>query len=227
MSSKNKLQRFAENETFPNLFQSGYEQLQHEPFPLKGRWSPDFFKNDNPIVVELGCGKGEYTIGLAQQYPERNFIGMDIKGARLWRGLKNSAEMQLGNVAFVRSRIELISHYFGEGEVSEVWITFPDPQPRKSRRLKRLTSPRFLTLYHGFLKPDGLIHLKTDSQLLYDYTLEVIAEGQHKLHYATDDLYATHEDMDVKRIRTFYEQIWLSQGLRIKYLVFSLNHENK
>lgn len=225
MSSKNKLQRFAENETFGNLFQVGYEQLQLEPFPMKGQWNKDFFENENPIVLELGCGKGEYTIGLARHYPEKNFIGMDIKGARLWRGLKNAAEEGLTNVAFVRSRIEMINYFFGKDEISEVWITFPDPQPRKARQHKRLTSPRFLNHYADLLKPGGLIHLKTDSELLYNYTHEIINSGGHNLHYATDDLYATTEEMDVKRIRTFYEQMWLAQGLSIKYIVFSLGHE--
>lgn len=225
MSSKNKLQRFAENETFSNLFQVGYEQLQLGPFPMKGQWNKDFFKNENPIVLELGCGKGEYTIGLARYYSEKNFIGMDIKGARLWRGLKNAAEEELTNVAFVRSRIEMINYFFGKNEISEVWITFPDPQPRKARQHKRLTSPRFLNHYAELLKPGGLIHLKTDSELLYYYTLEIIDSGGHNLHYATEDLYATIEEMDVKRIRTFYEQMWLAQGLSIKYIVFSLGHE--
>lgn len=225
MSSKNKLQRFAENETFGNLFQVGYEQLQLEPFPMKGQWNKDFFENENPIVLELGCGKGEYTIGLARHYPEKNFIGMDIKGARLWRGLKNAAEEGLTNVAFVRSRIEMINYFFGKDEISEVWITFPDPQPRKARQHKRLTSPRFLNHYADLLMPGGLIHLKTDSELLYNYTHEIINSGGHNLHYATDDLYATTEEMDVKRIRTFYEQMWLAQGLSIKYIVFSLGHE--
>jgi tRNA (guanine-N7-)-methyltransferase len=227
LSSKNKLQRFAENETFHNLFQIGYEQLQNESFALKGNWHKDFFQNQNPIVLELGCGKGEYTIGLAQHYPSKNFIGMDIKGARLWRGLKSAAERGITNVAFVRTRIEMINHFFGSNEVSEIWITFPDPQPRKSKQLKRLTSPRFLKQYALLLKPEGIIHLKTDSELLYNYTLEVIHEGAHTLHYATDDLYSTEQEMDVKLIRTFYEQMWLAQGLSIKYLVFSLRHESE
>lgn len=227
MSSKNKLQRFAENETFHNLFQFSYEQLQQERFPLRGNWNRDFFGNANPIVLELGCGKGEYTIGLAQHYPDRNFVGMDIKGARLWRGLKNASEMGLNNVAFIRSRIEMINYFFGPDEVSEIWITFPDPQPRKSRQLKRLTSPRFLSQYAGLLKPDGVIHLKTDSELLYNYTLEVISQSRHYLHYSTHDLYSTPEELEVKRIRTFYEQMWLSQGLSIKYLAFSLSHEGR
>ncbi|MBK9291334.1 MAG: tRNA (guanosine(46)-N7)-methyltransferase TrmB [Bacteroidetes bacterium] len=222
MSSKNKLQRFAENATFPHLFQHSFEELQQMQFPLKGRWHESFFRNQNPIVLELGCGKGEYTVGLAEYYPQKNFIGMDIKGARMWRGLKTSFERGMKNVAFVRSRIEMINHFFSEAEVSEIWITFPDPHPRNSRRMKRLTSPRFLRQYAEFLAPGGLIHLKTDSPVLYEYTLEVISEGGHKLHYATDDLYATPEDMDVKRIRTFYEQMWLSQGLSIKYIMFSL-----
>lgn len=227
VSSKNKLQRFAENETFGNLFQYSYEQLQVEPFPLKGLWKSNFFGNDNPIVLELGCGKGEYTIGLAKHYPEKNFIGMDIKGARLWKGLKNASEEGLKNVAFVRSRIEMINCFFGKEEVSEVWITFPDPQPRKARQHKRLTSPRFLKHYGQLLKPNGLIHLKTDSELLYHYTLRTIDELGHRLLYASDDLYATPDEMDVKLIRTFYEQMWLAQGLTIKYLVFSLSHEGE
>ncbi len=226
MSSKNKLQKFAENLKFPNLFQYGYEQILQSPFPLKGKWAADFFKNNNPIVLELGCGKGEYTIGLAQKYPEKNFIGVDIKGARLWRGLRSSKELGLNNVAFIRTRIELINAFFSSDEVSEIWITFPDPQPQKSRRRKRLTHPEFLSRYKQFLKVGGIIHLKTDSDLLYDFTNEVIEEFKHQPIIVTDDLYADERELEVKSIQTFYEKIWLEQGLTIKYIRFRLNPDD-
>lgn len=222
MGSKNKLQRFAENLTFDNLFQYNYEQLINLPFELKGRWKEDFFLNDHPITLELGCGKGEYTVGLAERYPGRNFIGFDIKGARLWKGLTMAREKGFGNVAFVRTKIDNINFFFESEEVSEIWITFPDPQPQLSRARKRLTSPLFLDRYRGILKPGGIIHLKTDSDLLYEYTLEVIREKSLPLHYHTNDLYAIGDEMEVKSIRTYYEQIWLSQGLTIKYIRFGL-----
>jgi tRNA (guanine-N7-)-methyltransferase len=225
VGGKNKLQRFAENLTFDNLFQYSYEQLYQDAFPFKGRWSSDFFKNNLPIILELGCGKGEYTIGLAEKKPDFNFIGFDIKGARLWRGLINASEKNLKNVAFVRSKIELINEYFSKDEISEIWITFPDPQPQKSRTRKRLTSPYFLNRYKQILKDDGLIHLKTDSDLLYKYTLELLLNESHPVYYHTDDLYATSEILEVKQIQTFYEKIWLSEGLTIKYIRFGLNHE--
>ncbi|MDO8899404.1 MAG: tRNA (guanosine(46)-N7)-methyltransferase TrmB [Bacteroidales bacterium] len=225
MGSKNKLKRFAENETFDNLFQLSYEQLYQEDFHLKGKWNKEFFKNENPIVLELGCGKGEYTIGLARHKPNYNFIGVDIKGARLWRGLKTAHEQNMKNVAFLRTRIELINNYFSENEVSEIWITFPDPQPRNSREKKRLTSPRFLERYRHFLKKDGVIHLKTDSDLLYQYTMESLEAHSNPIAYHIDDLYAVAEEMEVKKIRTFYEQIWLAQGLKIKYIRFGLKDE--
>ena len=222
MGSKNKLQRFAENLTFDNLFQYNYEQLINLPFELKGRWREDFFHNDHPITLELGCGKGEYTVGLAERYPGRNFIGFDIKGARLWKGLTMAREKGLDNVAFVRTKIDNINFFFESEEVSEIWITFPDPQPQLSRARKRLTSPLFLDRYRGILKPGGIIHLKTDSDLLYEYTLEVIREKSLPLHYHTNDLYTTGDELEVKSIRTYYEQIWLSQGLTIKYIRFGL-----
>jgi tRNA (guanine-N7-)-methyltransferase len=219
---KNKLQRFAENLTFKNFFQYTYADLQATGFPLKGKWHTDFFRNNNPIVLELGCGKGEYTVGLGEAYPDKNFIGIDIKGARMWRGLTTASQKQLANIAFVRTRIELIRYFFDQDEVSEIWITFPDPQPQNSRERKRLTAPRFLKTYQMFLKPGGLIHLKTDSLLLYMYTLEMIKLANHQLHYHVDNLYAVAEELDVKKIRTFYEQMWLDQGLSIKYIQFSL-----
>lgn len=225
MGSKNKLQRFEENLTFNNLFQYNFEQLIHLPFEHKGTWNSSFFKNDNPIVLELGCGKGEYTIGLAERYPEKNFIGFDIKGARLWKGLTMAREKGLTNVAFVRTKIDHINYFFAEDEISEIWITFPDPQPRLSRSKKRLTSPQFLERYSDILKKDGIIHLKTDSTLLYNFTLEVIDEHHLPLHFHSNDLYATDEELEVKSIRTFYEQIWLAQGLTIKYIRFGLDNE--
>ncbi len=222
MGKKKKLQRFAENETFENFFQYNYEQLQQESFPLKGQWNADFFHNSNPIVLELGCGKGEYTVGLARHRSGFNHIGMDIKGARMWRGLKDAQKLNLKNVAFIRSRIELSEHFFGPEEVSEIWITFPDPQPQQSRIRKRLTAPRFLEQYRKFLRKDGVVHLKTDSDLLYAYTKEVIEQENLPVYYDIPDLYADEQALEVKNIRTFYEQIWLEQGLTIKYLRFGI-----
>jgi tRNA (guanine-N7-)-methyltransferase len=220
---KKKLHHFVENETFDNLFQFSFEQIQAESFSLKGKWHAGFFKNQHPIVLELGCGKGEYTIGLARTNPDKNFIGMDVKGARLWRGLKTASEESITNVAFIRSRIELIENYFGPNEISEIWITFPDPQPRQARERKRLTSPKFLEIYRKFLSKDGIIHLKTDSDLLFEFTSEMIKNEQHNTLFSTNDLYATEQEMEVKNIRTFYEQRWLNEGLTIKYVAFRLN----
>ena len=222
MGNKNKLQRFAENLTFNNLFQYRYEEVING-FPLKGKWHDEFFKNKGDIVVEMGCGKGEYTLGLARKFPEKNFIGVDIKGARMWRGLKTAAEEGLKNVAFIRTRIELIPFYFAKDEVSEIWITFPDPQIRAIKEKKRLTSHRFLSKYHQFLKPEGIIHLKTDALLLYDFTLEVIKKGGHRLLYANEDIYGNGLKGDVTQIQTFYEKKWMEYDTPIKYLKFSLN----
>lgn len=222
MGNKNKLQRFAENLTFSNLFQYRYEEVI-KGFPLKGRWKKDFFKNDHPLILELGCGKGEYTIGMACKYPEKNFIGVDIKGARMWRGLKTAQEKKLKNVAFVRTRIELSEHYFGTREIDEIWITFPDPQIKAKKERKRLTSPRFLERYARFLKPEAIIHLKTDALLLYDYTREVIEEGGHILLEANEDIYGSNIDNEITQIQTFYEKKWLEYGTKIRYLAFQLN----
>lgn len=224
MGRKNKLQRFAENRTFNNLFQYSYEEVI-QGFPNKGKWH-EFFKNDNRIVLELGCGKGEYTIGLARKYPDANFIGVDIKGARMWRGLKTSQEEGIKNVAFIRTRINLIEYFFDKNEVDEIWITFPDPQVKESRERKRLTSPNFLNSYSRFLKPEGIVHLKTDALLLYDYTREIIEQEGHKLLYANEDVYGTEGlRNEVTEIQTFYEQKWLANQTRIKYLKFQLNPE--
>ena len=218
---KNKLARFAENETFANLFQLTYEQITKEGFALKGKWNEDFFKNDNPIVLELGCGKGEYTVGLAKKYPNKNFIGIDIKGARLWRGCKTSNEDKMTNVAFVRTHIQMIESYFAENEVSEIWITFPDPQLKKPN--KRLTCERFLKLYKNILKQDGIVHLKTDSQELYEYTKdEVLIPSKREILYNTNDLYNSDFKEDVIEIQTFYESMYLKIGKPITYLKFRL-----
>lgn len=223
--AKNKLKRFEENTTFPNLIQPKFEEVFRTEHPIKGKWNESFFKNEKPIVLELGCGKGEYTIGLAKQFPEKNFIGVDIKGARLWRGAKTAHENRMDNVAFVRTRIENITSFFGKDEVSEIWITFPDPQLKRINELKRLTSSVFLGLYKTFLKPQGLIHLKTDSIDLHRYTRALIDLNGLKVHSLTDDLYASVTDDPILSIRTFYEQQFLDQGLPITYLCFELSNE--
>ena len=220
---KDKLRRFAENETFPNMFQAQYIDLERENgFSLKGEWRRDFFKNNNPIVLELGCGKGEYTVGLGRKYKDKNFIGVDIKGARMWRGCKTSIEENLNNIAFLRTHVQIIDKYFCEGEVDEIWITFCDPQLKKPN--KRLTNPRFLEIYSRILKPGGIIHLKTDSQELYDYTLEeVLIPNNYKIHYNTNDLYSTDDMHEVKEIKTYYENIYLKENKPITYLEFEIN----
>ena len=221
-----KLERFAENLTFPNLFQVSYEMLKEEGFPKKGKWH-EHFGNNNPITLELGCGKGDYTISLARIHPERNFIGVDIKGARLWRGAKTAAQDNMQNVAFIRTRIELIETFFHVAEVSEIWITFPDPQPKKE--FKRLTCERFLNYYKHFLQPGSPIHLKTDSLELHEYTRdEVIAPAGYRTEYATANLYATPADQhpeipclrEAQMTQTFYERMFLAEGKPITYLKF-------
>ena len=226
MSKKNKLQKFEENKSFDNLFQYSYERIMAEGFPLQGRWRTDFFHNDNPIVLELGCGKGEYTVGLARAHRDINYIGIDIKGARMWRGLTQAREEGLTNVAFIRARIDQIEHFFGPDEVDEIWVTFPDPHPGEGERnaRHRLTSPEFLQRYRKIVKPEGILNLKTDSPIMYEFTLHDVVEQQGlPLLYATDDLYANDDNLEVKTIRTFYEQMWLDQGLTIKYIRFRIN----
>jgi len=222
--AKRKLQHFAENATFNHFFQPGWEELS-AGFRLQGNWSKDFFGNTNPIVIEMGCGKGEYTVDLSNKYPERNFIGIDKKGARMWQGAKISNEENSPNVAFLRIRAENIIKVFGPAEISEIWITFPEPQPNSPRHSKRFTSPQFIDRYRQVLKSGGIIHLKTDSDLFYNYTLDVIREDGHLLLFNTDDLYANQYDPEVKDVvdvQTHYEKIWLAQGATIKYLRFSL-----
>jgi tRNA (guanine-N7-)-methyltransferase len=222
--AKRKLERFAENATFSHFFQPSWEELT-EGFSLRGKWNVDFFNNSNPVIIEMGCGKGEYTVDLSQKYPEKNFIGIDKKGARMWRGAKTSKEIESPNVAFVRTRAENINMVFGIAEVDEIWITFPEPQPNSPRHSKRFTSPEFINRYSKLLKPGGIIHLKTDSDLFYNYTLEVIQEGGHHILYNNSNLYANPGDPEVKdviEVQTHYEKIWLSQGSTIKYLKFRL-----
>ncbi len=215
--AKNKLAKFAEMATFDNVFEYTFEVLKNEGFPLKGSWNR-YFKNNNPIILELGCGKGEYTIGLAQKYPNKNFIGIDIKGARMWKGASQAIKEELHNVAFVRTHIELINNFFDENEVSEIWITFPDPQMKKVN--KRLTSTRFMKEYSQLLKTDGVIHLKTDSNFLFTYTNEMIKENGLKILFETTDLYSSHPEDDILGIKTFYEEQWLERGISIKYIKF-------
>lgn len=216
-----KLEHFAENLTFANLFQVSFETLKQEGFALRGRWH-EYFGNSNPITLELGCGKGDYTVALARQNSQRNFIGVDIKGARLWRGAKTATEEQMANVAFIRTRIELIEQFFAPDEVSEIWITFPDPQPKKP--LKRLTSERFLSYYRNFLRPGSLLHLKTDSQELYDYTLnEVVPAGNYTVLFHTDNLYHSGYEGEATQTQTFYEKMFLAEGKPITYLEFQIN----
>lgn len=216
---KNKLKKFAEMEEFHLVFQYPWARLQRESFPHKGGWS-SFFGNDNPIVLELGCGKGEYTVGLARRYPGKNFIGMDIKGARIWSGAKDAVKEGLPNVAFIRSEIESLDSFFADGEVSEIWITFPDPQMQKTR--KRLTSARFLELYRKVLPSGGVIHLKTDSPFLYEFTSRIVDVNSLPVIRRTDDLYGKGMADPVTSIKTFYEQQWLSRGKTIKLISFSL-----
>ena len=222
MSGKDKIRKFRENLTFECLIQPTTEEVLGKDHPIKGHWHEKVFKNQNPIVLELGCGKGEYTIALSQRHPDKNFIGVDIKGARLWKGAKYATENALPNVAFLRTRIEFITSLFAENEVSEIWVTFADPQPNKPK--KRLTSHQFLAKYKTFLKPDGIIHLKTDSILLHESTLEVIREGGHKLLEANNDIYApeSHVAEEITSIKTFYESQFLAKGMPITYLKFVL-----
>ncbi len=219
MGSKNKLKRFRENETFANVLQPTRAEVL-KPFALKGKWT-DFFKNEHPIVLELGCGKGEYTLALARQNPQFNYIGIDIKGARFWRGAKTALEEGLENVAFIRTQIELIDNLFAKDEVSQIWITFPDPQIKFKRMKHRLTNPVFLKKYQEILTNDGVVHLKTDSEFLHGYTLGLLQEGNHEIMYAHHDIYKNpHAPMEAILTKTFYEQQFLEQEKAITYVKF-------
>jgi len=218
---KNKLSKFADMEVFPHVFQVSAHALREGiSFDMKGKWNELFFKNNHPIVLELGCGKGEYTVGLGQLYPDKNFVGVDIKGARLWTGAKASFEKGMNNVAFLRTNIEMIHHFFAENEVSEIWLTFPDPQMKKVT--KRLTATNFMKSYQQFVKPNGLIHLKTDSNFMFTYTCEMVKVNHYPVIFSTTDLYASELKDPILSIKTYYEQQWLDRGLTIKYIQFML-----
>lgn len=232
MAGKQKLQRFEEMKTFPNVYEPTLDEAR-EGFTLKGRWKQDHFKNDNPLVLELGCGKGEYSVGMARKFPNRNFIGIDIKGARIWRGAKTAIEEELHNAAFLRTRIEFINGFFDAGEVDEIWITFPDPQPKERHIKKRLTTAKMLEKYGQFLKPGGIIHLKTDSALLYEYSVEVVDELKLEVLESTNNLYEEKlDDLDpdtqeILSIKTHYEAIFTAKGFNICYLKFKLQQPQK
>lgn len=227
---KNKLKKFNEMETFPNVFQCAMSALvdDNPVVQMAGHWHERYFHNNNPIILELGCGHGEYTVGLAKQYPNCNFIGVDIKGARMWHGAKQALEAGLTNVAFLRINIEWLTRFFVADEVSEIWITFPDPQMKKAT--KRLTSTYFLQRYQQLLRADGLIHLKTDSPFLYIYTRAMLEENHFTILSDTSDLYAAPASPDLdnaRALQTHYEHQWLSRGLSIKYLCFPLSHHDE
>ena len=223
MGSKNKLKRFKENETFKNVFQPTREELVKKEYSLKGSWNATFFKNKNPLVLELGCGKGEYSVALAKKYPDKNFIGIDIKGARFWRGAKTAIEESIPNVAFLRTQIELIDHAFAENEVDEIWITFPDPQIKYKRTKHRMTNTEFIQRYKKILKPDGFVNLKTDSEFMHGYTLGLLHGEGHEIIYANHDVYKNQgSPEEVTSIQTFYEEQYLEQNKPITYIRFKI-----
>ncbi len=223
---KGKLAKFADMETFENVFQYPFSVVEQVPFTMKGHWHEQYFDNPNPIVLELGCGKGEYTVELARLYPDMNFIGVDIKGARMWTGAKMALEAGLKNVAFLRTNIEIIDRFFDVDEVDEIWLTFSDPQMKNPR--KRLTSTYFMERYRRFLKDGGIIHLKTDSNFLFTYTTYMVEENQLPLLFRTEDLYHTEgidaQTSKILSIQTYYESMWIERGLNIRYMKFRLPH---
>ena len=225
--AKNKLRKFLEMKSWSNVFEPTLELNPQENFPLKGKWNIEYFKNNNPIVLELGCGKGEYAVGLAQHYPDKNFIGVDIKGARMYIGAKEARDMNLSNVAFLRTKIDFIESYFDTNEIDEIWLTFSDPQPIKPR--KRLTSEQFVKRYKSILKPGGIIHLKTDSDVLFDSTEEQIQEHQYEVIEFTRDLYASLPEnlnptiREILHIKTHYEKLFTAKGSVIKYCSFKVH----
>ncbi len=225
---KDKLRKWAENESFDIVFEPSLKEIIEGATFKQNEWNQTVFGNDNPLTLELGCGKGEYTVALAKKYPNRNFIGVDVKGHRFWRGAKTSIQENIPNVAFLRTRIEFIHHFFGKDEVSEIWLTFSDPQKGDSKGTKRITSHYFWERYRKFLKPEGIINIKTDSDLIYELALEEIAEKNQKLLIESGDIYGTFQkgmDEELREIldtKTFYEQMWLAQGDKIKYVQFQL-----
>ncbi len=228
MGGKGKLLKWNEMLTFNNVVQPETEEVFKKAHPLKGKWSAEVFKNENPIVLELGCGKGEYSVGMGAHFSDKNFIGVDIKGNRIWRGAKTAFENQMNNVYFIRTRIDFIDSFFEEGEVDEIWITFPDPQPKDRLERKRLTAPMFIERYRKFLKPNGIIHLKTDHEGFFKYTLEEIERCNFNLLESTFNLYGEIiEKLDAKTqeilsIKTYYEKLFSAKGHSIHYLKFQL-----
>ena len=223
MGSKNKLKRFKENETFNNVFQPTRDELVQHKFDLKGNWNDVVFKNSHPIVLELGCGKGEYSIALAKRFPNKNFVGIDIKGARFWRGAKTAIEQNINNVAFLRTQIELVEFAFGEGEVDEIWITFPDPQIKYKRTKHRMTNSEFLKRYKKILKADGVMNLKTDSEFMHGYTLGLLHGEGHEVLYANHNVYHQEGSPDeVTSIQTHYEGLYLEKNKPITYIRFKI-----
>lgn len=223
MGSKNKLKRFKENETFENVLQPTREEVVSGEFQYKGKWNSDFFKNNNPIIVELGCGKGEYTIGLAERNPNINYIGIDVKGARFWRGAKTAVETGMNNVGFVRTQIELIENIFSSHEISEIWITFPDPQIKYKRTKHRMTNSDFLKMYKRILKPEGVVNLKTDSEFMHGYTLGLLHGEGHEVLYSNHNVYKNEgSPSEVTEIQTFYENQYLEINKAITYIRFKI-----
>lgn len=226
---KGKLAKFAEMETFSNVFQYPFSVVDNVPFEIKGHWREQYFKNNHPVVLELGCGKGEYTVELARLYPEMNFIGVDIKGARMWTGAKQALEAGLKNVAFLRTNIEIIDRFFAESEVQEIWLTFSDPQMKNAH--KRLTSTFFLNRYRKFLVDGGIVHLKTDSNFLFTYTTCMVKENKLPVVFSTEDLYHTEgldeETHKILSIQTYYESMWIERGLNIRYMKFLLPQQGE
>lgn len=223
MGSKNKLKRFKENETFPNVIQPTRDDLVNSNFKLKGSWRETFFKNNNPLILELGCGKGEYSVALAQKHPNKNFIGIDIKGARFWRGAKTAVEANMTNVGFLRTQIELIDYAFAKDEVDEIWITFPDPQIKYKRTKHRMTNATFLKRYKTILKPDGIVNLKTDSEFMHGYTLGLLHGAGHEVLYANHNVYKQEgSPEEVTSIQTYYESQYLEQNKPITYIRFKI-----
>jgi tRNA (guanine-N7-)-methyltransferase len=220
---RGKLGKFKELDTFNHVLQGPFGKIQESGFYLKGKWASSFFKNNNPIVLELGCGKGEYTVSLAEKFPDINFIGVDIKGARMWKGAKRSVEMNLANVGFLRTNIEIIGSFFGPGEVDEIWLTFPDPQMKRTN--KRLTSTFFISKYKEFLSDAGIIHLKTDSNYQFLYSCALAEENNFEILAKTDNLYDSGLLNDILGIRTYYEEQWLGRGIPIKYIAFRIQNK--
>ncbi len=223
---KRKLKKFAELRGFGNVIQPKFEEIFNHDYMHKGNWD-GYFSEAKPIVLELGCGKGEYTVNLAQKKPGNNYIGIDIKGARIWRGAKEAAGLGLDNVVFIRTRVELITSFFANNEIHEIWLPFPDPQVKKSRIKKRLVSSRFLNAYRSFLIDNGIVHLKTDNEVLYHYALDIAKHNDLEILESTDDIYGSGFADDVLSIRTFYEKQFLKQGKKICYLKFKLPHDKE